>query len=149
MHATIGLSTKTALLVVIATVSSVGCAIKPVRETALIPDSRTVLVVARDIEGLATQCWQRAPTMLSDGIRIDARLTLSGTAEISATRYARDIGLQNPFFIATVFRDDMATQVRLEESDYACHLTGNCYSLDYTSEVRQWLQGRRACVDRK
>lgn len=142
------ISTVKVMFVALVAASNAGCAIKPVRETAVISDSRTVLVVARGIERLANQCWRRKSTLLGDGVHIDARLTLDGTAAISAARYAPDIGLRPPFFVATVFREEVVTRIRLQEGDFACRLTGSCFSLDYTSEVQQWLSGQQVCVNR-
>jgi hypothetical protein len=131
------------------TAASVGCAIQPMKETALISDTRSVLVVGQEIERLADDCWRRRATMFKDGIHIDARQGLDGSAIVSAARFAHDIGQQQPFFVATVFSDTTGTKVKLMEGDYACEALGTCFTLGYTAQVERWLAGDRVCLPQK
>lgn len=61
-------------------------------------------------------------------------------------RFARDIGLREPFFVVEVSEDkNGATSVSTREGDYACSLLGSCYLLNYTGDVKRWLNGDSSC----
>lgn len=123
-----------------------GCALMPPTESARIKSDRNMKEVALMLETQANKCWEKGAGLLGDGIRIDSRMSLTNTALISASRWAHDIGEQDDFFVIEVIEDDnQSSTVLVKEGDFACHLTGSCYQLGFTNDVKRWVNGELSC----
>lgn len=134
------------LLIASTSAAVAGCAMAPLAPTTDLNVNRPGKDVALLLESQARKCWSRRSSMSQDGISVDARRSIAGSYVISAARFARDIGLREPFFVVEVSEDkNGATSVSTREGDYACSLLGSCYSLNYTGDVKRWLNGDSSC----
>lgn len=123
-----------------------GCALMPPTQSARIQSDRNMKDVALILEAQANKCWKKDAGLLGDGIRIDSRMSLNNTALISAARWAHDIGEQDDFFMIEVIEDTSeSSTILVKEGDFACHLTGSCFQLGFTNDVKRWMSGDLSC----
>lgn len=131
--------------------ATTGCTFEPLQPTAELSVNRDSREIALMLEKQANTCWARDEDFFRhDATVIDARRSIDGAYLISAARFAGDIGLRKPFFVVEIAdAGNGETSVSTTEGDYACSLTGYCFSLDFTGDVRKWLAGDLSCTEKK
>lgn len=117
-----------------------GCVMQPPKETFRYTSNSTALVMEELLVSQAEKCWTRNARW-EDGIKVSREKN-----KVFASRFAGDTGIQKPFIIIEINESDKGSTVVVSEGDYACHLTGTCYSENYTASVKQWINGNLACA---
>lgn len=125
-----------------------GC-MKPMQPTAELTANENSRDVVTTLSNQAMKCWARDEHFGipgHDGILIRLLRTNSETYIISASRFARDIGVLDPFFIVEVAVNSSGeTVVTTTEGDYGCTILLSCSPMNFTADVRQWMEGDLTC----
>lgn len=127
-----------------------GCQVNPPKPVLTLSDNRPMAETSKFLDAQARKCWGRSSNWLRDSIEIDSRMSIQGSAVISAARWSNSTGKQRSFLVIeiTVVQPG-SSSVMVSEGDYGCDLPGSCSEMGLAADVKRWLSGDQTCSTSK